>query len=338
MDWKTISNMDVYTDAERTRAQRDNIALNSPPLQPSDMPQELLARLQPHYTNWSMQDKSVNVRELRKSDNVILFEKQGKDWVSVSSFTSTVALGETAYAVSRRSLRKPSKGGGSGRGSDAMGMAAPAKEDEVLVPTVRITTPSDGDTINIADSRKLQNEISTFAINEGESVDAFTQRVIGKADPDAVYNFNNGRVTQNRPPVGGDELRVLTGKKLKVDGSVSNSQTVTLSWSGGSESMDVGKSSPNSTRSWNTSLPAKPGDYVLTAKASGATHAIKLTLIEIWLLSLNSNTIPSLKMKLINLNCRSKPKLQAAKPKNRAVRVRQRVILKSRSCRMANIN
>ena len=112
MDWKTISNMDVYTTAERDRAQRDNIALNSPPLQPSDLPQELLARLQPHYTNWSLQDKSVNSSELRKSDNVILFEKQGKDWVSVQTFSGTVALGEDAYAVSRRSLRNPSRGPG----------------------------------------------------------------------------------------------------------------------------------------------------------------------------------------------------------------------------------
>ncbi|VAW93798.1 hypothetical protein MNBD_GAMMA21-131 [hydrothermal vent metagenome] len=280
MDWKTIGNMDVYTNAERDRAQRDNIALNSPPLQPSDLPQELLARLQPHYTNWSLQDKNVNASELRKSDSTILFEKQGKDWVSVQTFSGGVALGESAYAVSRRSLRNPSKGGGSGRGT--ITLASPAKEDEVLVPTVRITTPADGDTINIADTSKLQNEVSTFSINDGESVAAFAQRVTGKADPDAVYNFNNGRVTQNRPPVGGDELRVLTGKKLKVDGSVSNSQTVTLAWNGGSESMDVGKSSPNSTLSWDTGLPAKAGDYVLTATASGATHAIKLKLIELF--------------------------------------------------------
>ncbi|VAW93806.1 hypothetical protein MNBD_GAMMA21-134 [hydrothermal vent metagenome] len=284
MDWKTIGNMDVYTNAKRDLAQRDNIALNSPPLQPSDLPQELLARLQSHYTNWSLQDKNVNVNasELRKSDSVMLFEKQGKDWVSVQTFSGGVALGESAYAVSRRSLRNPSKGGGSGRGSDVMGMASPAKEDEVLVPTVRITSPADGDIINIADKSKLQNEINTFTINDGESVAAFAQRVTGKADPDSVYNFNNGRVTQNRPPVGGDELRVLTGKKLKVDGSVSNSQTVTLSWDGGAESMDVGKSSPNSTMSWNTGLPAKPGDYVIAARASGATHAIKLKLIELF--------------------------------------------------------
>ena len=106
MDWKTISNMDVYTNVERERAQRDNIAINSPPLQPTDLPQELLARLQPQYSNWSLQDNSVNHRELHKSGSVMLFEKQGKDWVLVQSFNGGVVLGETAYAVSRRSLRK----------------------------------------------------------------------------------------------------------------------------------------------------------------------------------------------------------------------------------------
>ena len=99
MDWKTNSNMDVYTNAERDRAQRGYIALNSAPF-------SLLIysrKSSPDYnriTPTGACKNGVNYRELRKSDSVMLFEKQGKNWVSVRSFNGTMVLGETSHHYS----------------------------------------------------------------------------------------------------------------------------------------------------------------------------------------------------------------------------------------------
>ena len=283
MDWKEISNLSLYTDAERERAKRDNIAINSPPVDHTQLPREILASLRPHYSNWSLQTGNIMIRELRASDTIKLFEKNGKDWIAVKAFSTGSVLGQNAYALSRRSLRaKSNKGGGQGPGSEAGVFVGPADDKlHEQTPTVNITSPSNRAEIELHDKKHTKQDFQNHTFKEGDTVLSVVEELTGRKDSRAIYNYNNPPYSPRRPPQSMDTVRVAVGRSLKVSGTTSNSSSVNLTWTGptnGSTSIGVPKAGKNEIVGWDAEFKAKAGVYHLTATVAGAKSEIDVAL------------------------------------------------------------
>ena len=235
-----------------------------------------MALLQPHPSSWRIVDKS-HYGELANLTNhggrVKIATHQGGKWIEARDLQQAKTGKGMAVFV-----RRPASENKVGGRTEQVPQQFTPQPYQNLEPTVRITTPSDGAKIDINDRSKIRNLVTRHEFAAGDTVESFTEKYAGEVTPSAVFNHNNGRYHQNNLPQGGDIVECCTGKQLRVDGTVSNSPTVALTWTGGtsdSQSIDVGKVTPNSMKSWDLPMPVKPGDYTLTARAGSASHSIK---------------------------------------------------------------
>ena len=296
MDWKTMADRDVYADAERDRAQRENTASKSPPVDHTQLPSEILKQLRPHYSDWYLQASDINYRELRQSGSVMLYELQGKRWVSVRSFSGGVVLGKNAYALTKPASRDKQGGGGgggsggstgsSGQNTSMLDSAPPLSSQPELVPTVLITSPGSGSTIKLNDKKYMTTAFKNHTFGPNDTVNSVSKTLTGEDNPGAILNYNNPPFNAQRLPQQDDTVRVAVGQALRIQGHVMNASHVAVNWKGpenafGSEMVSVGQGGANQALDWEIKLPSvQPGAYTVTAVASSAKDESAFSLID----------------------------------------------------------
>ncbi|VAW96399.1 hypothetical protein MNBD_GAMMA21-1011 [hydrothermal vent metagenome] len=252
-------------------------------IQAGELPIEVERELTPHHSNWLIVEKS-DAKELRESDKFKFFANIGGHWTDKVRDGREASRHDEWYAFEKKPTQKTS-GGGAAKNNNSMYIPAGLGQETFLNldPTVRISTPQSGGELKLNNNTPFKNNLTQHTFVEGDTVSSVAKQYSGSDNPEAIYNFNPRYSARLRPQTG-DTVRVLAGRELKVDGSVQNSASVTLSWQGptsGTQTLDNTKGGKNETVSWETTIPAKAGDYHLTANASGATsNTVTLKVID----------------------------------------------------------
>ena len=250
------------------------------------LPSEIRNQLRPHYSAWEPVTDREQQRSLRAGDNTALFRKSKRGWEAMHSVRDA-ALGDELIALRRRPpvAKKPS-GGAAGpstptrRPTQSDLYAAPETFINVI-PTVLICTPRDSTQVALDDTTHSAALFQNHTFANGDDVDGVTNTLLGYADPDAIYDYNDN-YSPNHPPQEGALVRVLAGRQLIVDGSATNARSVQLNWRGptrGSKGISLPEAGQNETVGWKALIPTEPGDYTFTATAGSASDTAKVNVL-----------------------------------------------------------
>ena len=250
------------------------------------LPSEIRNQLRPHYSAWEPVTDREQQRSLRAGDNTALFRKSKRGWEAMHSVRDA-ALGDELIALRRRPpvAKKPS-GGAAGpstptrRPTQSDLYAAPETFINVI-PTVLICTPRDSTQVALDDTTHSAALFQNHTFANGDDVDGVTNTLLGYADPDAIYDYNDN-YSPNHPPREGALVRVLAGRQLIVDGSATNARSVQLNWRGptrGSKGISLPEAGQNETVGWKALIPTEPGDYTFTATAGSASDTAKVNVL-----------------------------------------------------------
>lgn len=252
------------------------------PIRPNQVDSQVRDSLKPHYSDWRIL-KKIDAKNLGESNRVSFFAKDGKHWIQVRDGQSASRFREWVAFVKPINTITTGGGGGSKNATQAY-QPGPAPQTHVnLEPNVLIATPRSGSQLKLNDNKNFKNQLAEHTFSSGDTVSSVAKQYSGSDDPSAIFNFNYPSFTQTHPPQTNDTVRVLAGRELKVDGTVQNSGSVTLSWQGpttGSKTIGNTQGSDNQVISWETAIPIQPGKYMLTATAGKAKSVSDVQVID----------------------------------------------------------
>ena len=155
-------------------------------------------------------------------------------------------------------------------------------EEAQLEPTVYITKPTHGASIELKRSDDVYMRFSFHKLAFSDTLASVAKRYTGLADPRIIYNHNYSEgYHPNNPPQVGDTIKVPSGWDIKVEGSACNTTSVNLQWKGsscGSKVINVSKLPLSQSSHWETRLTLESGSYLITALASSAKHCVEVVI------------------------------------------------------------
>ena len=156
-------------------------------------------------------------------------------------------------------------------------------------PLIRITSPHDGETLDISDRRHMGKQFQNYRFAPGDTVAQVSQQLTGYVNPSAVFDYPlpGGVIySPRRPPTAGDNVNICTGDTLRVHLTAQNSDSVWLQWRGsnglhGQHHCELPAAPTNAYQYRETRVgPITPGTYTLTASVVGAhPHTITVTVV-----------------------------------------------------------
>jgi hypothetical protein len=145
-------------------------------------------------------------------------------------------------------------------------------------PAVHIRFPADGDRVGLDDQTHTQRWLIEHEFEPGETPASVTKRLLGYADPNAVYDGDMREVPDPRP---GDRLRIFAGYQLWLEGDTYDAHQVEIAWSGPTQgSSHIASGSGRGDVSWEFPIPLKPGRYRVTASIPEKTAVAEFEVVE----------------------------------------------------------
>jgi len=254
-----------------------------------DLPQEIRSAIHclgSHPSEWGPITRQEELRGLRAGENILLYRQTGKGWETLRELTHAPRA-ETRVIALRR--RQPTH-----RDRSAFTEALKRAHHDTTrqfffhptgsylntEPTVHIRRPADGDVIAWDNDRYTRRRLEDYTFQPGDTLESVTTRLLGYADPAAVYD----RTMRNlNDPQAGDRARILVGRDLLVQGSASYTKGISLTWFGpahDNRGVEVRENGKFDYGDWETRIPAGPGEYELIARVGQLQHKVKFKVIE----------------------------------------------------------
>ena len=243
--------------AARERARRRRI-------DPDLLPRDVLARLEPDYRHFEILPLE-EARSLEASDTVRLFLERKGRWEAVPNLRRREP-GQKALAF-RRLPRETRAGGGTPRKPKKAALPSMANASSFQpAPSVSITRPGQ-EILELGKGGDFGRQITYHTVREGDTVESIATLLTGRPNPRALIDYHDGSLIRKNRPLRIDAIvRVHTGTTLLVGGGASNTDTVTLEWTG----PTTGRETVAAESGWEHRIPVQPGRYTLTVRAGEA--------------------------------------------------------------------
>ncbi len=243
--------------AARERSRRRRI-------DPDLLPRDVLARLEPDYRHFEILPLE-EARSLEASETVRLFLEHKGRWQAVPNLRRREP-GQKALAF-RRLPRETRAGGGIPRRPKKAALPSMANASSYQpAPSVSITRPRQ-ETLELGKGRDFGRQITCHTVREGDTVESIATQHTARPNPRALIDYSDGSLIRKDRPLRIDAIvRVHTGTTLLVGGGASNTDTVTLEWTG----PTTGRETVAAESGWEHRIPVQPGRYTLTVRAGEA--------------------------------------------------------------------